>query len=175
MMDFLDEYKPQEMQTGYLNDNKKGGLSKLRLTFIIEDKNKALELYTKMSQMKYLPETDQIVKIFYLKAEAVFEKYADEEAAIYEKDQEERIKKQQEKFERKKSEQYGNKRGGGRRNDPANNSNIDNEAVQKETGISFGGAKPVFTSTKPKVNAPISKVEEEVTESTEVRKVTYKE
>ena len=42
-------------------------------------------MYTKMSQMKYLPETDQIVKIFYLKAEAIFEKYADEEAAIYEK------------------------------------------------------------------------------------------
>lgn len=116
-----------------------------------------------------------MVKIFYLKAEAVFEKYADEEAAIYEQEQEERMKKQQEKFERKKSEQYS-KRGGGRnRNDPGNNSNIDNETVQKETGISFGGAKPVFTSTKPKVNAPISKAEEAAVDSTEVRKVTYKE
>ena len=49
LMDFLDEYKPLEIQTGYLNDNKKGGLSKLRLTFIINDKDKALELYTRMS------------------------------------------------------------------------------------------------------------------------------
>ena len=40
--------------------------------------------------MKYLPETDQMIKIFFLKAEAVFEKYADEEAAIYEKQEEER-------------------------------------------------------------------------------------
>ena len=48
LMDFLDEYKPLEMQTGHLND-KKGGLSKLRLTFIIEDKDKALDLYTKIS------------------------------------------------------------------------------------------------------------------------------
>ena len=28
----------------------------------------------------------------------------------------------------------------------------DNDAVQRDTGISFGGAKPVFTATKPKAN-----------------------
>ena len=32
-----------------------------------------------------------MIKIFFLKAEAVFEKYADEEAAIYEKQEEERV------------------------------------------------------------------------------------
>ena len=82
-MDFLSEYKPLDMQTGNLPD-KKGGLSKLRLTFYINDKDKALELYTKICAMKYLPDTDQMIKIFFLKAEAIFEKYADEEAAIYE-------------------------------------------------------------------------------------------
>ena len=88
-MDFLNEYEPKDMQTANLPD-KKGGLSKLRLTFFITDKDKALDLYTKISGTRYLPETDQMIKIFFLKAEAVFEKYADEEAAIYEKQEEER-------------------------------------------------------------------------------------
>ena len=88
-MDFLDEYEPTDMQTANLPD-KKGGLSKLRLTFFITDKDKALNLYTKICEMRYLPETDQMIKIFFLKAEAIFEKYADEEAAIYEKQEEER-------------------------------------------------------------------------------------
>lgn len=62
----------------------------MRLTFFITDKDKALNLYTKICEMRYLPETDQMIKIFFLKAEAIFEKYADEEAAIYEKQEEER-------------------------------------------------------------------------------------
>lgn len=57
----------------------------MRLTFYITDNEKALDLYTKVCNMKYLPDTDQMIKIFYLKAENIFEKYADEEAAIYEK------------------------------------------------------------------------------------------
>jgi hypothetical protein len=88
-MDFLDEYEPKDMQTANLPD-KKGGLSKLRLTFFITDKDKALSFYTKICEMRYLPETDQMIKIFFLKAEGIFEKYADEEAAIYEKQEEER-------------------------------------------------------------------------------------
>ena len=53
-----------------------------------------------------------------------------------------------------------------------NGEDVDN--VQQETGISFGN-KPMFTSTKPKVNAPLDQPlqSQESAEYADHRKVTY--
>ena len=74
----------------------------MRILFTIEDQAKALELYREISNNKYFENTDQVIKIFYLKTEPEFEKYADEEAAIYFKNQAEQAEK--EKIERQKRE-----------------------------------------------------------------------
>ena len=52
---------------------------------------------------------------------------------------------------------------------------VDNETVQRETGITFGSARPVFTSTKPKVNPSLDQPlqSQESMEYGEHRKVTY--
>lgn len=57
--------------------------------FHINEQSKALELYKEVIKNKYFVDTDKVIKIFYLKSEPEFEKYADEEAEIYHKEQEE--------------------------------------------------------------------------------------
>ena len=65
------------------------------------------------------------------------------------------MKREAEKLERKNT--GGSRKQGGRRGTERGDTKemIDNETVSRETGISFGGAKPVFTSNKPKTHAPL--------------------
>lgn len=52
---------------------------------------------------------------------------------------------------------------------------MDNETVKAETGISFGASRPVFTSTKPKINPSLDQPLESQSSMDygEHRKVTY--
>ena len=54
--------------------------------FTVHDQEKALSLYKRISSNRFLEGTDQAIKIFYLKTEPEFEKYADEEAENFYKE-----------------------------------------------------------------------------------------
>ena len=159
MMSHLDQFGASDMNASPIYDNRG---TKLRFMFTITDKEKALELYKSVSASKYFGNTDQVIKIFYLLPEPEFEKYADEEAEIFYKEEEEEkarkdaefVKREAEKLERKNT--GGSRKQGGRRGtERGDTKEMDNETVSRETGISFGGAKPVFTSNKPKTHAPL--------------------
>ena len=77
-------------------------------------------------------------KIFYVKPEPVFMKYADEEAKAYHDMETEREVKRAEK---RGQEPRGGKQGGGfRSNQPRRNDQVESlDQVSKNTGISFGG------------------------------------
>lgn len=79
----MEEYGATEFNSGQIYDQRG---AKLRFMFTVHDQEKALSLYKRISSNRFLEGTDQAIKIFYLKTEPEFEKYADEEAENFYKE-----------------------------------------------------------------------------------------
>ena len=77
MMQYLDPFGATDINASQIYDARG---TKLRILFTVTEQAKALELYKGISGSRHFNDTDQVIKIFYLKTEPEFEKYADEEA-----------------------------------------------------------------------------------------------
>ena len=102
-MEFLTtEYQAEEIQCQRLGGGPSGRGKKLKVMFRINSQEKAYEVYDTISSKKHFLNTDMRIQIYFLLPEKDFERYADEEAAIYYAEEKARKEREQQDQQQRK-------------------------------------------------------------------------